>query len=172
MVNIFSNKINKLTAVSCVLIILNIFLILVLNNFKYKLKDIRSNLLMIKEDKIKLDKLQSDFDSEGAKLDKAMKTIPATYSDIAKLTYKIEAISVESSLSSLDVSYDRQPNLIDGVNSVGLKIITQGGYQNYKNFIKALSNLPYNINIVSSSFENDEGQLIQTTVLRVYLQKS
>jgi Tfp pilus assembly protein PilO len=165
------NRSNTKIALLVGLVLVNLLMAVKLIDFKSQLIDKKLDLKVYSRDISKLDKLVSDTDNEQTKLEKVLYTLPKTYFEVGALTYKIEGVARSAGLAT-EITYDREANTKEGFTTVVVKINTKGGYQNYKNFVSALSNLPYNVSIEHSIFENNKGTLEQTTVLKIFLQIS
>lgn len=139
-----------------------------LSSYKTVLSQKKLDLNLARRDLSLLNKLAEDNLQSQNKLNKALSTLPQTYSDVALLTYKIENIASDLGLTT-EVSFDKTAVDKADIKTVAAKIVTQGSFQNYTKFLNALSELPYNTDVVSSNVISDSGTLTHTTVINIYL---
>jgi Tfp pilus assembly protein PilO len=116
-----------------------------------------------------LDQLVQDKMSSDLQIEKALSFLPQTYLEVGALAYKIENRARDNGLSS-EISFDKEAKEEGEIAGLTIMIKTQGGYQNYTNFVSNLSNLPYNTEFKSIAFTNEDGISAETTV-KVFIKK-
>lgn len=164
------NRYYSKAVVLVLLLLAVIFSIFQLNNIRQAIISQKGQIKSETADLLALDKLEKDFNDNSDKLKKTLDSLPESYFDVGKFAYKVENLAKNNNLP-LEISFDRDANIISGVDSVAVKFETTGSYQNYRKFLSSLTDMPYNLSVVKIELVSDKGSFKQTTYIVIFIKK-
>jgi hypothetical protein len=132
----------------------------------YKQKNKLSDL---KNDLATLDIVLEDKNKYQDKVDLVVKSLPASYQDVAFYASQLERIA-DTQSHTLETTIDKNTKAeTDGTSSLKITLNTGGGYSSYSQMLTGLSTLPYHTRVDSIKVDNNGGNVSTLINFRLFV---